>query len=133
VSGAILAFNTDNWIRSLFGDKPPGPVETGEALGDGAWTGALGGVLGRLSDMGQTQLATLLKNSAISIGDADPRLSLQMLELARQVDGAPGKVATEVLAKAATQLVAAQQINADKLAEGETQKLLARGITKGAT
>lgn len=128
-TSAILAASADNAVRQLFGDAPLSRGEAVKDLLEGAGTGALGGVLGKLSELGQPQLANLLRNAAKGVSDFDMQLSAQMVELARQVEGTSGKIATEILSKAATQLVTAQQIDAAKIVEGEIPKLLTRGIT----
>lgn len=131
VGSATLNAIADNEIQEFFGDKP---LSAGTAAKDlfvgGVLAGGAGGLLGKLSGLGQLRLAALLKNTASAVSDSDIRLSTQMLELARQVEGAPGKITADVLTKAATQLITAQQVNADKIVEGEIPKLIERGAER---
>lgn len=131
VASAGLSSIADNQIRALFGDKPLSAAQVRDALIGGAEAGSAGGVLGKLSELGQPQLAALLRNVGTSVAASDIQLSLQMMELARQVEGTPGKIAASVLTKAATQLVTVQQINADKIVEGQIPSLLKRAAGKG--
>lgn len=130
VSGTVLSSIAENEVRSLYGDKPLSQSEVSSALLTGAEAGAAGGILGKIASLGQAQLAVLLKNVGTSVASSDIRLSLQMMELSRQIAGTPGKIANDVLTKAATQLVTAQQINADKIVEGEIPKLIKRAAVR---
>lgn len=131
VAGATLSSIANNDVRELFDDTSLSPNKVDQALEDGAIGGAAGGVLGKLAELGQAQLATLLKNVGESVIGSDAQLSMQMTELASQVEGAPGKIANEVLTKAATQLVTAQQINANKIVKDEIPNLINRAATRG--
>lgn len=125
VGSATLNGIADDEIQELFGDKPLNPGTAAKDLFvGGLLAGGAGGIVGKLSGLAQPQLAALLKNAASSVSDSDIQLSTQMLELARQVEGVPGKIAADVLTKAATQLVTAQQINANKIVESEIPKLI---------
>lgn len=131
VGSAVLADNATNAVRELYGDKPLSSSQVTTDLIDGLRDGAAGGVLGKISELGQAQLATLLRNSAKSISDTDVQLSMQMTALASHVEGLPGKITKDVITKAATQLVTVQRINADKIAEGEIPKVIKQAATKG--
>lgn len=130
VGGAVLNDYSRNAVRELYGEKPLSSAQAASDLLAGARDGVVGGVLGKISELGQAQLAALLKNAGKSIVDTNVQLSMQMAELARQVEDMPGKITNDVITKAATQLVTAQQINADKLVKGEIPQVIKNAVIK---
>ncbi|MBO0805103.1 MAG: hypothetical protein J2P25_18760 [Nocardiopsaceae bacterium] len=124
--GADLGVAANDSIRELTGGKLLSPSEVTRDLATGLGTGAVGGVLGELSGLSQTQLANLLKNAAGSVSDTNVQLSLQMLELSRQVEGTAGKISASVLAQAATQLIMTQQIDVGSIAQSQILDQLKR-------
>lgn len=129
VTGGLQSLAEDQ-VRALFGDKPLSAAQVRSALITGGEAGGVGGVLGKLAALGRPQLVQLLREVGTAIGPDDLPRSMQLVELAKQIEGTTGKISASMLTKAATQLVTAQQINADKIVEGQIPTLLKRAAGK---
>lgn len=127
VGGTLSADAGRNAVRQLFGDEPLSQDELRKDLiTAGLAGGAAGGVLGKLGEMGAEQLSKLLSNSAGTVAESNPQLFVDMMTLSGKLAGTTGKVSSGVLASVASQLITAQQVNAEDLSRDQLEGLLER-------
>ncbi|HEY1699566.1 MAG TPA: hypothetical protein VGG75_07630 [Trebonia sp.] len=131
VGGTAFADTADNGIAALLGDKPLSSSEAAESLIDSAGEGTIGGVLGKLGELGAPQLARLVSNAATSVSESDPQLFMQLMATSKALEGVTGKVAVGTLSSIASQLIVTQQIDAAGVSSDQLTDMLKRAAEGG--
>jgi hypothetical protein len=127
IGGTITGDTAQNAVRQLFRDQPLSSADVRQDLiVAGLAGGATGGLLGKLGDLTAGQLSRVLTNTASSVADTDPQLFVDMMTLAKTLEGTTGKVSSGVLASVASQLITTQQISAEGIASDQLEELLER-------
>ena len=127
VGGTVTADIGENAIRQLFGEQPLTDGDlTKDLLIGGVFGGATGGLLGKLGDMGAEQLSKVLTNAADSVSTTNPQQFVDLMTLAKQLEGTTGKVSVGVLSSVASQLITTQQIDAEGVVSDQLQDFLER-------
>jgi hypothetical protein len=72
------------------------------------------------------QLAQVLRNAADSVQNTNPQQFVDMVTLANKLQGMSGKVSTGVFASVASQLLTAQQVDAEGVTSDQLEELLER-------
>jgi hypothetical protein len=125
VGGSMTSDIAADSIRALYGDQP---LSRSELLDDvligGLAGGGTGGLLDEVGDMTREQLVQVLRNTADSVQDTNPQQFVDMVTLADKLQGMTGKVTGGVLASVASQLLVAQQTDAQGVASDQLEKLL---------
>src|SRR5215831_7136825 len=123
----VLTDSADNLVRQAFGDAPVNNESPGTLLA-AAGSGAVGGAFGKVADLTRPQLVRLLTNQASAVRETSPQLFVDMMTLAKRLEGMTGKVTAGLAATAASQLVTSQQLQADALSGSALGTLLDRAI-----
>jgi len=127
VGAVVGADSTENAFNALTGEKP---LSSGEVAKDLLVAGVLGGgtegLLGKLGDMSAVQVSRLLSNSASGVADSNPQLFVDMMTLSRQLEGTTGKLSVGILSSVASQLITAQQVDAEGVVTDQLTDLLTR-------
>jgi hypothetical protein len=131
VGGTVFSETAQNGIAALLGDKPLSSSEAAESLLEAAGEGAIGGVLGKLGELGAPQLARLVSNAAVSVSDSDPQLFMQMMATSKMLEGTTGKVAVGTLSSIASQLIVTQNIDAAGVSSDQLTDMLKRAAEGG--
>jgi gas vesicle protein len=127
VGGTMAADSAEDAVRQLFGEQPLSSAElTKDLLIGGVAGGATGGLLGKLGDLSAEQLSKVLTNAADSVSTTNPQQFVDLMTLAKQLEGTTGKVSVGVLSSVASQLVTTQQIDAEGVVSDQLEELLER-------
>jgi hypothetical protein len=129
-SGVGSAAGTDaatDAFNQLTGDKP---LSSGDVAKDllvaGVAGGGTAGLLSKLGEMSATQVSRLLSNSATGVSESNPQLYVDMMTLSKQLEGTSGKVTAGVLSSVASQLITAQQVNAEGVVSDQLVDAMSR-------
>jgi hypothetical protein len=127
VGGSMTSDIAADSIRSLYGDEP---LSRSDLLKDllvgGLAGGTTGGLLGAAGELTTEQLAQVLRNAADSVQNTNPQQFVDMVTLANKLQGMSGKVSTGVFASVASQLLTAQQVDAEGVTSDQLEELLER-------
>jgi hypothetical protein len=127
VGGAFFGDTAASAVQGLMGDGTISAADmTKDMLVGGLAGGATGGLLGELSDMGGEALSNLLTKAASTVQESDPQMFVNLMTLAKSLEGTTGKVSASVLASVTTQLLMTQQIDAEDVASDQLEELLDR-------
>ena len=129
VGGTFFSDTAANTVQGLMGD---GMMSAGEMTKDmlvaGLAGGATGGLLGELGDMSAEQLSNLMTKAASTVQFSNPQMFVDMMTLAKILSGTTGKVSAGVLASVTSQLIMAQQIDAEGVASDQLEDMLERAL-----
>jgi hypothetical protein len=127
VGGNAFAIAAENSIRQLFGEEPLSTSDVAkDLLISGLAGGATGGLLGKLGDMTAEQISKVLTNAADSVSTSNPQQFVDLMTLAKQLEGTTGKVSVGTLATVASQLLTTQEIDANELSRDQLVDALKR-------
>lgn len=131
VGGSMTSDIAADSIRGLYGDEPLSPSDLlKDLLVSGLAGGTTGGLLGAAGDLTTEQLARVLRNAADSVQNSNPQQFVDMVTLANKLQGMTGKVSTGVFASVASQLLTAQQLDAEGVTSDQLEELLERVAEK---
>jgi len=127
VGGTFFSDTAASAVQGLMSD---GLISAGDLTKDmlvaGLTGGATGGLLGELGDMSAEQLSNLLTKAASTVQESNPQMFVDLMTLAKGLEGMTGKVSAGVLASVTTQLIMTQQIDAEGVASDQLEELLER-------
>jgi hypothetical protein len=127
VGGTFFSDTAASAVQGLMGD---GLISAGDMTKDmlvaGLAGGATGGLLGDLGEKSGETLSKLLTNAASTVQESDPQMFVDMMTLANSLAGTPGKVSAGVLASVMSQLLTAQQVDAEGVASDQLEDILNR-------
>jgi hypothetical protein len=127
VGGNAFALAEENSLRQLFGEEPLSAGDiTKDLLVSGLAGGATGGLLGKLGDMSAEQISNVLTKAADSVATSNPQQFVDLMTLAKQLQGTTGKVSVGTLSTVASQLLTTQEINANELSRDQLVDALKR-------
>jgi hypothetical protein len=131
VIGTMTSATAAASIKDLYGDTPESSSDLlKDLLISGLAGGATGGLLEAAGDMTNEQLEQLLRNAADTVQDTNPQQYTEMVTLANRLKGLTGQASSGVFASVASQLLAAQQLDAEGAISDQLQTLLEQAAKK---
>lgn len=127
VGGTFFGDTAASAVQGLMGDGTiSGTDMTKDMLVAGLAGGATGGLFGELAEQSGEALSKLLTNAASTVQYSDPQMFVDMMTLAKSLEGIPGKVSATMLASVTTQLLMTQQVDTEGVASDQLQEGLKR-------
>jgi gas vesicle protein len=125
VGGTFFGDTAASAVQGLMGDGLiSGSDLTKDMLIAGLAGGATGGLLGDLGEQSGEALSKLLMNAASTVQESDPQMFVDMMTLAKSLEGKTAKVSASVLGSVTSQLITAQQINAEAVFSDQLREQL---------
>lgn len=124
VAGGVASTALTAPLGSLSGAGTPSRAQLAEEIVVSGLTSGTGSLLGKLGELSAPQLSNLLANAAHSVSTTDPQTYVSLIALSKQVAGTSGKISSDVLSSAASQLIVSQHVDAENFSQDQLQSLL---------